>query len=141
MHSEEIKNQFIELRAQEKTLEEISGTLNVCKRTLVQWNRQFADNIAGLREVHRESLRRQLFGTTHDWMKRELDHYLRLDTELAHRKFQYSPTESVFRMRAESRKTIEKFLFAESSLDSPERAASIPGSASEEGQKIPEVSK
>ena len=132
MHSEEIKNQFIELRAQEKTMEEISGVLNVCKRTLVQWNRQFADDIAGLRAVHRESLRRKLFGSTHDWMKRELDHYQRLDTELAQRQFKYSPTESVFRMRAESRRTIEKFLFAESSLDSPKVSATMPGSGKQE---------
>jgi hypothetical protein len=117
MHSEQTKLQFIELRAQEKTLEEISTTLNVCKRTLVDWNREFAHDIADLREVERESLRRKLFGTTHDWMKGELDHYKRLDEELARRKFQYSPTESVFRMRADSRKTIEKFLFAESPLD------------------------
>ena len=114
MHSQETKLQFIELRAQEKTLEEISTTLNVCQRTLVDWNREFADDIADLREVARESLRRKLFGTTHDWMKHELDHYKRLDEELARRQFKYSPTESVFRMRAESRKTIEKFLFAES---------------------------
>src|SRR5258705_9873180 len=110
MHSQETKLQFIELRAQEKTLEEISTTLSVCKRTLVDWNREFADDIADLREVERESLCRKLFGTTHDWMKSELDHYKRLNEELARRQFKYSPTESVFRMRVESRRTIEKFL-------------------------------
>src|SRR5688572_24755493 len=121
-HTEQTKLQFIELRAQERTLEEISSALDVCKRTLVHWNREFAEDIAELREVERESLRRKLFGTTHDWMKGELDHYKRLDAEFARREFRYSPTESVFRMRGESRKTIEKFLFAESHLDHPRRA-------------------
>ncbi|HMJ65195.1 MAG TPA: hypothetical protein VK615_07570 [Candidatus Binatia bacterium] len=127
-HTEQTKLQFIELRAQEKTLEEISITLDVCKRTLIDWNREFADDIADLREVERESLRRKLFGATCDWMKNELDHYKRLDQDLERRKFKYSPTESVFRMRAESRKTIEKFLFAESPLDRPRggRVATAP---------------
>ncbi|MCI0363863.1 MAG: hypothetical protein L0219_08280, partial [Phycisphaerales bacterium] len=100
-------------------LDDISIALNVCRRTLIHWNRQLADDIADLREVEREALRRKLFGNTHDWMKGELDHYQRLDKELARREFKYSPTESVFRMRAESRKTIEKFLFAETELDRP----------------------
>lgn len=129
MHSKETKLQFIELRAQEKTLDEISAALGVCRRTLSEWNREFADDIADLREIERESLRRKLFGTTHDWMKNELDHYQRLDKELARREFKYSPTESVFRMRAESRKTIEKFLFAESPLDRPRRGSSAPSTS------------
>jgi hypothetical protein len=123
-HTEQTKLQFIELRAQEKTLEEISIALNVCKRTLVDWNREFADDIADLREVERESLCRKLFGTISDWMKSELDHYKRLNE--ARRQFKYSPTESVFRMRVESRKTIEKFLFAESPLDRPRPKRSQP---------------
>ncbi|MCI0348839.1 MAG: hypothetical protein L0Z53_05380 [Acidobacteriales bacterium] len=122
MHSEETKLKFIELRAREQTLDDISIALNVCRRTLIHWNRELADDIADLREVEREALRRKLFGNTHDWMKGELDHYQRLDKELARREFKYSPTESVFRMRAETRKTIEKFLFAESSLDRPRQS-------------------
>jgi hypothetical protein len=56
MHTNETKDKFVELRAQGKSLCAIAAELNVSKRTLVDWNQQFRQQIRQLRAVELEAL-------------------------------------------------------------------------------------
>ena len=119
MHTEETKNRFIELRALGLSYDKIAAETGVNKRTLMEWNREFADEIHDLRAAGRERLKEKLIGSREQWCARIVAHFDRLDREFGTRKLQYSPTESVFRMMLSARNEIMKELVADSPLDKP----------------------
>lgn len=56
MKSTEIKNQFIELRAKNKSYEEIARTLKISKSTCTAWNKEFKEEISTLKRDELNSL-------------------------------------------------------------------------------------
>ncbi|MCI0746070.1 MAG: hypothetical protein L0Y58_11750 [Verrucomicrobia subdivision 3 bacterium] len=54
MHTNETKDQFVELRAEGKSFGQISEQLGVAKSTLHQWEDERADDIARLRRIEWE---------------------------------------------------------------------------------------
>jgi orotate phosphoribosyltransferase-like protein len=56
MYSNDIKDQFLELRAKGLSLARIATDIHVSQRTLVHWNRQLALDIRALRAVHLEAV-------------------------------------------------------------------------------------
>lgn len=61
MRDYETKERFIELRAQGKTYKALAKTLGVCEQTLVNWNREFSDEIARLKAVEFGALYEKFF--------------------------------------------------------------------------------
>jgi transposase-like protein len=61
MKDHETKKRFIELRAQGKTYKAIAKTLGVSEQTLVNWNRKFSDQIAGLKAIEFGALYEEFF--------------------------------------------------------------------------------
>ena len=59
MHTNETKDQFLEMRAKGISLARIATDIQVSQRTLVEWNRQLAPDIRALRAVHLEALHEQ----------------------------------------------------------------------------------
>jgi hypothetical protein len=126
MHTEDKRNQFIELRALGFSYTKIAAEIGVAKRTLVEWNKQHADEIDHLQVAEREAIRERLVGSREEWIKRKFAHFERLDTEFARREFKYSPTESVFRMLVDQRESLEKDFFPESQKPSAGPTATGP---------------
>ena len=53
----EVKNQFVELRAQGLSFASISKKLNISKPTLIAWSRDLKEDIANMRQIELEALR------------------------------------------------------------------------------------
>ncbi len=108
MHTADTKTQFLELRAKGWSLARIASHLNVCPRTLVDWNRQSRDEIRLLRAVELEALQEKILAT-HEQELTRLTHQLqRLEEEMAKRDLQFVETKELYRLcslvRAEIRK-------------------------------------
>ena len=63
MKSQDLKNHFIELRAQGLSYDKISQELNVSKQTLINWSKELRDKIANLRAIEIEVLQEKYFMT------------------------------------------------------------------------------
>ncbi len=108
MHSTDLKNQFIELRAKGWSLARIAARINVCPRTLVDWNRQSRFEILTLRGVELEALQEKILATHEQELTRLTQHLQRLEEEMARRELQRVETKDLYRLcslvRAELRK-------------------------------------
>ena len=108
MHSTDTKSQFIELRAKGWSLARIADRLNVCTRTLVDWNRQSQTEIRALHAVELEALQEKILATHELELTRLTQHLQRLEEETAKRKFVCVETKDLYRLcslvRAEIRK-------------------------------------
>ena len=110
MHTEDKRNQLIELRAAGLSFDKIAAEIGVTKKTLIEWSKEFADEIEDLRVLAREHLKEKLIGSQEQFSGRIVGHFNRLDEEFGGRKLQFSPTESVFRMMLSAREVIVKEL-------------------------------
>ena len=108
MHSTDTKSQFIELRAKGWSLARIAARINVCSRTLVDWNRQSQTEIRALRAVELEALQEKILATHEQELTRLTQGLQRLEEELAQRPLQFVETRDLYRLcslvRAEIRK-------------------------------------
>jgi transposase len=132
MHTEEKRNQFIELRAAGLSFDKIAADIGVTKKTLIDWSREFADDIEDLKTMAREHLRERLIGTQEQFCGRIVAHFNRLDAEFGKREFKYSPTESVFRMMLSARETIVKELRSD---PAPRQRTTKPAEPAQEGTR------
>jgi lambda repressor-like predicted transcriptional regulator len=98
MHSTETKNQFIELRAQGRTLASLASQLGVSKRTLIDWNRQSAPEIQALRAVEIEALHEKILASHEQELTRLGAFQRKLDDELANRAVETIPTDKLLRL-------------------------------------------
>ena len=108
MHSTETKGQFIELRAKGWSLARIATHLNVCLRTLVDWNHQAQAEIRSLRAVELEALQEKVLATHELELTRLTQHLKRLEEELAKRKVECLDTMELYRLAALVRAEIRK---------------------------------
>ena len=60
MYNADKQDKFIELRAQGWSLNHIATELDVSKRTLVDWNREFAKDVQSLRALELELLKEKI---------------------------------------------------------------------------------
>ena len=108
MHNTETKSQFIELRAKGWSLARIAERLNVCTRTLVDWNRQSQTEIRALHAVELEALQEKILATHELELTRLTQHLKRLEEEITKREFVCVETKDLYRLcslvRAEIRK-------------------------------------
>jgi len=63
MKNNEIKDKFIELRAQGYSYDNIAKELNVSKQTLINWSKEFQIEILNLRAISLEALQEKYFLT------------------------------------------------------------------------------
>lgn len=59
MKTLETKTQFIELRAQGYSFEKISKKIGVSKQTLINWSKEFQEQINNLQNIHIDSLQEE----------------------------------------------------------------------------------
>ena len=83
MKENNIKEQFIDLRAKGTSYSKIAGKLNVSKKTLITWGKEFRTEIHNLKGIEIEALREkyhlnnelrlEIFGKMLDNIRKELD--------------------------------------------------------------------
>src|SRR5881397_2747661 len=108
MHTEETIDKFVELRAQGWSLGHIAGELHVSKRTLVDWNREFASDIHAMRAVEQQLLQEKFLATREEEMNRLLRFQKDIDDELANRTLKFIDTEKLFRLSVQVRQEIKQ---------------------------------
>src|SRR2546423_12234316 len=115
MYTEEKIDKFIELRARGWSLGHIATELDVSKRTLVDWNREYAKEVESFHALERELLKEKFIASREE----ELSHLHRLQKditdELGNRRLKYIDTEDLFRLSVELREEIERMLHASDS--------------------------
>jgi hypothetical protein len=108
MHTTDTKSQFLELRAKGWSLARIAAHLNVCPRTLVDWNRQSQAEIRALRAVELEALQEKILATHELELTRLTRHLQQLEDEMAKRELQHLETKDLYRLSALVRAEIRK---------------------------------
>ncbi len=108
MHSEQTQEKFIELRAQGWTLQHLATELHVSKRTLVDWNREFASEIQSMRELELELLKEKILASREEELNRLARLKKDLDDELSNRTLKFIPIEKLFRLATELRHELDE---------------------------------
>jgi predicted transcriptional regulator len=117
MHTADTQDKFMDLRAQGWSLGHIATEIHVSKRTLVDWNREFASDIQSIRTAELELLKEKIIASREE----ELDRLARLrkdvSDELANRTLKFVPIEKLFRLSVELREEMEHVRLNDGSED------------------------
>ena len=108
MHTEETRNEFIELRAQGWSLRHLARELYVSQRTLVDWNRECAAEIQALRAVELEASREKFLPSREEELNRLARLHKDVEDELDNRRLRSVPTDKLFRVAAELRQELQQ---------------------------------
>jgi len=120
MYTEEKIDKFIELRARGWSLGHIATELDVSKRTLVDWNKEYSKDVEAFRGLEHQLLKERFLATREE----ELNHLHRLQKDLAdelsNRKLKYIDTEKLFKLSVDLRHEVERLIQA---ADLPKESA------------------
>jgi hypothetical protein len=100
MHNNETKDQFIELRAAGLSLNDISKQINVCKRTLVHWNRNLQPDIRAERAAEIEALHDRIFASHERDAHRLAALQEKVEADIERRNFKYFDACDLLAIRA-----------------------------------------
>src|SRR5688572_29455670 len=92
MHSNETRDKFIELRAQNISLRKIADQLGVHRNTLLQWDQEYRDHIDHLRLVELEALQERILPKYEQELTDVAEEYRRVTAELRTRECSHQPT-------------------------------------------------
>ncbi len=92
----ETKNKFVELRAKGLTYDKIADELEVTKRTLINWSKDFEEEIANLKATELEALQEQYFMKKEKKIRLFGDKFIAIIKELDKRDLSEIPTEKLF---------------------------------------------
>src|SRR2546428_6088163 len=106
MLTEQNIDKFIELRAQGWTLAHIATELHVSKRTLVDWNREYAADIQSLCAMELDLLQEKFLASREEQLNRMLRLQKDVDDELANRCLKFVPIDKLFRLATDLRQQI-----------------------------------
>lgn len=87
VHTLEVKDQFIELRAKGHTFADIAEQLNVSKPTLIEWSKEFQTEIGNSKALEMESLQEKYYASWKQRLEFTGDQFSRLKEELENRNF------------------------------------------------------
>lgn len=96
MKDNSTKNEFIELRAAGLTYETIAIKLNVSKRTLINWSKDFEHEIANLKALELESLQNKYYMNREKKITLFGEKFNEIVNELNKRDLSEVPTEKLF---------------------------------------------
>ena len=108
MYTSETIDKFVELRAQGWSLGHIATELHVSKRTLVEWNREYAADIKALHAVELELLQEKFLASREEKLTRLARLQKDVDDELANRPLKFLPIEKLFRLAVDLRQEIDR---------------------------------
>ena len=88
----------MELRAKGKSFNQIAQQLKVGKQTLIDWNKEFKEEVANRKAVEIEALQEKYFLTVQKSIEFYGSKIQRLENELKHRELLEVPTEKLFEL-------------------------------------------
>jgi hypothetical protein len=106
MHTADKQDKFIELRAQGWSLGHIAGEIYVSKRTLVDWNRDFASDIEAFRALELELVKEKIIASREEELTRLARLQKDVYDELAHRSLRLIPIDKLFKLASDLRQEI-----------------------------------
>ena len=106
MHSNDIKDQFLEMHAKGISLSRIATDLHVSQRTLVDWNRQLAPDIRALRAVHLEALHEQTLASREADLARSAKVQTNVEAAITERDFSWVDSDKLVRIYLDLRHEI-----------------------------------
>jgi hypothetical protein len=95
------KMRFIELRAEELSLEKISKEINVSKPTLIKWSREFALDIQNQKSLIIDSLKDELLFSRRKNLESLRSFLLNVEKELMQRDLKDLSTDKLFKVYTE----------------------------------------
>jgi hypothetical protein len=122
MYTSDKHDKFIELRAQGWSLGHIANELYVSKRTLVDWNGEFATQIQAMRALELEMLKEKVTASRDEEVNRLTRLQKDIADELSNRTLKYLDTDKLFRLSVDLRQEIKRILQDQDS-DSEARGA------------------
>ncbi len=108
MYTQDAQDKFVELRAQGWSLGHIATEIHVSKRTLVDWNREFAADIQSFRTVEHQLSQEKFLSTREEELNRLLRLQKDIHDELANRTLKFIDTDKLFRLSIELRQEIQR---------------------------------
>jgi hypothetical protein len=106
MHTNETKDQFLEMRAKGLSLARIASDIHVSQRTLVAWNRQLAPDIRALRAVHLEALHEQTLASRQANLARLAKVQANVEAAITERDFSWVDSDKLVRIYLDLRHEI-----------------------------------
>jgi hypothetical protein len=125
MYTVDKQDKFIELRAQGWAFNHIATELHISKRTLMEWNREFAADIQTFPAAGLELVQDKVIASREDELNRMLQLQKDLDDELASRSLSCIPIEKLFELASDLRKEIKGMLLEQSAEKANNDATSI----------------
>ena len=108
MNTLDAQDKFVELRAQGWTLGHIATELHYSKRTLVDWNRELADEVKAFRAAEMELLKEKFLATREEDLSRLCRLQKDVEDELANRSLKFIPIDKLFKLAADLRQQIRE---------------------------------
>jgi len=93
-----VKEKFITLRARGHTLKKIGEELGIHKTTLIEWGKDFRDEIANARAIELEALRERFFLSTELRLELYGEEVRRIREELRRRDYSDVPTSNLVKL-------------------------------------------
>ena len=126
MKNNETKTRFIELRAQGLPLREIAAKIKVSKTTLINWERDFREEVDNFRAIELEAMYDKFDLSTRKKVEFFGDVLSKIQRELETRDLSSIPTEKLFAMYAhfykEAQHTLPEIKFRSEGEITAERA-------------------
>jgi len=94
------REEFIELRARGYSFDKIAGKLHLAKQTLIDWSKEFEEEIANLKAVELEALYEKYFLLKEKRLQTFGELLKRIKTELDKRKLKDIPTDKLLELLA-----------------------------------------
>lgn len=92
------QEQFIELRAKGMSFAKISEQLGISKPTLIKLSREFKIDIDNMRRIEQEALREKYLISKEKQLEQLVNHFEKVQQELAKRDLSDIPTERLFNL-------------------------------------------
>ena len=106
-HSPELKDRFIEMRAEGRTLSAIAKELEIAQNTAVNWSRELSEEIAAIEAFKAEEMIEKYRMTKEKRIEMYGNRLLAMQDELARRDLSEVPTNKLFDMTMKCSKALE----------------------------------
>lgn len=110
MHTPEVRQKFIERRAQGWTLVRIASELGVAKSTLIEWSRQLRFEIQNQCALELDDLQNRLLGPTQQRATALAERLATVESELRKRDLSQLSTPQLYTLSVSLRRQIEQVI-------------------------------
>lgn len=101
------QSQFIESRAKGNSFDNIAKTLGVSKSTLIQWSKDYREDVDNMRAIEREALAEQYKITSHHQLEQFGIRLTKIREEVAKRDLSDVPTDKLITMEIKIAETVK----------------------------------